>query len=77
VPSIVDDSGWGGAGDGRTTFARVEVNMVPDGRYHVRSAGGQGSHQLYAMALATGLAVVPADVRVAQGDSVPVLLLGP
>ncbi len=77
VPSIVDDSGWGGAGDGRTTFARVEVDMGPDGRYHVRSAGGQGSHQLYAMAVANGLAVVPADVTVAQGDTVPVLLLGP
>jgi molybdenum cofactor synthesis domain-containing protein len=77
VPSIVDDSGWGGAGDGRTTFARVEVEMGPDGRYHVRSAGGQGSHQLYAMALANGLAVVPANVRVTKGDTVPVLLLGP
>jgi molybdenum cofactor synthesis domain-containing protein len=77
VPAVVDDGGWGGAGDGRTTFARVEVNLAPDGRYHVRSAGGQGSHQLYAMALANGLAVVPADVRVAQGDTVPVLLLGP
>ena len=31
----------------------------------------------YAMALADGLAVVPADVRVAAGDVVPVLLLGP
>jgi molybdenum cofactor synthesis domain-containing protein len=77
VAAVVDDGGWGGAGDGRTTFARVEVNLAPDGRYHVRSAGGQGSHQLYAMALANGLAVVPADVRVAQGDAVPVLLLGP
>lgn len=77
VPSIVDDGGWGGAGDGRTTFARVEVDLGPDGRHHVRSAGGQGSHQLYAMALASGLAVVPADVRVARGDTVPVLLLGP
>ncbi len=77
VPSIVDDGGWGGAGDGRTTFARVEVEVARDGRYHVRSAGGQGSHQLYAMALAGGLAVVAPDVRVAEGDDVPVLLLGP
>jgi molybdopterin molybdotransferase len=77
VPSIVDDSGWGGAGDGRTTFARVEVDLASDGRYHVRSAGGQGSHQLHAMALAGGLAIVEAEVRVAAGDVVPVLLLGP
>jgi molybdopterin molybdotransferase len=77
VSAIVDEGGWGGAGDGRTTFARVEVDVAPDGRYHVRSAGGQGSHQLYAMALANGLAVVPHDVRVAPGDDVDLLLLGP
>jgi molybdopterin molybdotransferase len=77
VPAIVDDGGWGGAGDGRTTFARVEVHLGQDGRYHVRSAGGQGSHQLYAMALANGLAIVEADVKVVQGDTVPLLLLGP
>jgi molybdenum cofactor synthesis domain-containing protein len=77
VPAIVDDGGWGGAHDGRTTFARVEVEMGTDGRYHVRSAGGQGSHQLHAMALAGGLAVVPPGDRVAAGDIVPVVLLAP
>ena len=77
MPAIVDDGGWGGAGDGRTSFARVEVELGADGRYHVRSAGGQGSHQLYAMALADGLAIVAPGVRVAAGDTVPVLLLGP
>ncbi len=76
VPSIVDDGGWGGSRDGRTSFARVEVEMGTDGRYHVRSAGGQGSHQLYAMALAGGLAIVPPGVRVAAGDTLPVVLLG-
>ena len=29
VPAVVDDGGWGGAGDGRTTFARVEVDLGP------------------------------------------------
>jgi molybdopterin molybdotransferase len=51
--------------------------MGPDGRYQVRSAGGQGSHQLHAMALAGGLAVVPPGIDLVTGDDVPVLLLGP
>jgi molybdenum cofactor synthesis domain-containing protein len=76
VAAIIDDGGWRGARDGRTTFARVQVDMREDGRYHVRSAGGQGSHQLYAMAGADGLAIVPPGVEVAGGGTVPVLLLG-
>ena len=43
----------------------------PDGRYHVRSAGGQGSHQLYAMALAGGLAIIPPRAEVKAGDELP------
>jgi molybdopterin molybdotransferase len=61
---------------GRTTFLRVQVELAPDGRYHVRSAGGQGSHQLSAMARAGGLAVVAPGARVAAGDTAAVLLLG-
>jgi molybdopterin molybdotransferase len=76
VPAILDGSGLRGAGD-RTTFARVEVKMGADGRYHASSAGGQGSHQLYAMALAGGLAIIPPRAQVESGDDLPVLLLGP
>src|SRR5262249_39175144 len=76
VTAVVAAGSLRGGRDGRTTFARVQVDMGPDGRYQVRSAGGQGSHQLYAMALAGGLAVVPPGVEVASGDVVPVLLLG-
>jgi molybdenum cofactor synthesis domain-containing protein len=76
VPAIVDDRGWRGGADGRTTFLRVQVEMGPDGRYHVRSAGGQGSHQLYAMARAGGLAIVAPGAQVAAGDTTAVLLLG-
>jgi molybdenum cofactor synthesis domain-containing protein len=76
VPAVVAEGNLRGGRDGRTTFARVQVDMGPDGRYQVRSAGGQGSHQLYAMALAGGLAVVPPGIDVATGDVVPVLLLG-
>ncbi len=46
----------------------------PDGRYHVRSAGGQGSHQLYAKASPMGWWSPPGG-RVAVGDTVDVLLL--
>ncbi|MBO0731675.1 MAG: hypothetical protein J2P57_20615 [Acidimicrobiaceae bacterium] len=47
----------------------------PDGRLRVRQTGGQGSHQLRAMALADALAVVaPGEDRV-EGDIVEVLVL--
>jgi molybdopterin molybdotransferase len=77
VPSIVDDRGWGGSPDGRTTYARVQVTIAGDGRHHICSTGGQGSHQLYAMALANGLAIIPPDGGISSGDTVEVLLLGP
>ena len=32
--------------DGKTHFARVVVSYGADARFHIRSAGGQGSHQL-------------------------------
>ena len=77
VPAIVDDARWRGATDGRTSFLRVQAGVQGDGRYHVRSAGGQGSHQLYAMAQADALAVVAPGAVVAAGDTVEVLLLRP
>jgi molybdenum cofactor synthesis domain-containing protein len=76
VPAILDAGAFRGPGD-RTMLARVHVEVHGDGRYHVTSAGGQGSHQLYAMALAGGLAVIPAGAKVGAGDEVPVLVLGP
>ena len=47
-----------------------------DGGVEVRSAGGQGSHMLWAMAKANALAVVPdGDGVRAGGGPVDVLLL--
>jgi molybdopterin molybdotransferase len=77
VPAIVDDAAWRGAADGRTSFVRVQAALGPDGRYHLTSTGGQGSHQLYAMASANGLAIVAPGAEVAAGDEVGLLLLGP
>ncbi len=68
------DGGLRRRSDGRVHFARVVVDIV-DGRFRVRSAGGQGSHQLTAMAAADGLAVLPDGDGVPVGGEVEVLLL--
>jgi molybdopterin biosynthesis enzyme len=61
--------------DGKTHFVRVEARVAPDGTLRVRSSGGQGSHQLAAMAQAEALAVVEDGDGVEAGGTVPVLLL--
>ena len=60
--------------DGKTHFMRVLATPA-DGGIEVRSAGGQGSHMLWAMAKANALAVVPDGDGVRAGGSVEVLLL--
>jgi molybdopterin molybdotransferase len=61
--------------DGKTHFVRVRAVVGDDGRVRVWPAGGQGSHQLWAMALADALAVVPDGEGVAAGGEVDVLVL--
>ena len=61
--------------DGKVHFGRVVVEYL-DGRYLAWSAGGQGSHQLAAMATATGLAILPDGDGMSDGDEVEVILLG-
>ncbi|MEO1062768.1 MAG: gephyrin-like molybdotransferase Glp [Actinomycetota bacterium] len=61
--------------DGKTHFARVVSAVGEDGRLVVRSAGGQGSHMLHAMATADSLAVLPDGDGVTAGDPVDVLVL--
>jgi molybdenum cofactor synthesis domain-containing protein len=61
--------------DGKVHFARVIVE-VEEGRLVVRSAGGQGSHQLAAMSAANGLAVLPDGDGVAAGGAVTVIVTG-
>lgn len=60
--------------DGKTHFQRVVLSQQSDG-WHVRSAGGQGSHQLAALAAANGLAVLPDGDGANVGDRVRVMLL--
>ena len=60
--------------DGKTHFARVNLRWV-DGSPVIRSAGGQGSHQLSAMAGADALAALPDGDGVGEGDPATVLIL--
>jgi molybdopterin molybdotransferase len=61
--------------DGKVHLARVVAGHGADGRVHVRSAGGQGSHHLGAMASANALALIPDGDGVPAGGDVPVMLL--
>ena len=72
----VADEDLGRRSDAKTHFARVVASHGADGRVHVTSSGGQGSHQLGAMAAANALAVLPDGDGVQPGDDVDVLLLG-
>ena len=60
--------------DGKTHYVRVATRWDDDGRVHVRSSGGQGSHVLSGLAAAGGLAVLPDGLGVRSGAEVRVLL---
>jgi molybdenum cofactor synthesis domain-containing protein len=62
--------------DGKLHLVRVHGAFAPDGRWHVRSTGAQGSHQLASTAGANGLALVPDGDGIDAGADVDVLLLG-
>ena len=66
-PSAVAVDGFPRTSDGKLHFVRVVLRVAADGRLEARSAGGQGSHQLSAMAAANGLAVVPDGPGIAAG----------
>lgn len=70
----IADEALGRSVDGKTHFQRAVVSQESDG-WHVRSAGGQGSHQLAALAAANSLAVLPDGDGVNVGDRVRVMLL--
>jgi len=74
VRATVEDDSLRRRPDGKVHFARV-VCRYADGRYRVRSSGGQASNLLRAMALANGLAVLPDGDGAAEGEDVDVMLL--
>ena len=61
--------------DGKTHYVRVSAGRDERGVLRVARSGGQGSHQLAAMARADALAVVPDGVDVGVGDPVDVIML--
>jgi molybdenum cofactor synthesis domain-containing protein len=63
--------------DGRLHLARVRAFTHPDGTLVVRPSGGQGSHQLRALAGANALAFLPDGHGVEAGDPVEVMILDP
>jgi molybdopterin molybdotransferase len=64
-----------GHDDGKVHFNRVLTVLSHDGRVHVRTSGGQGSHHLLAMARADALAVIPVGPAIDAGGEVDVLVL--
>lgn len=77
VPAIADEP-LPRRRDGKLHLVRVAATVDrADGRLHVRSAGGQGSHMLGALAAGNALALLPDGEGVAAGDHVDVLRLGP
>jgi molybdopterin molybdotransferase len=75
VQAVADD-GLPRRPDGKTHFVRARAWYGDDARYHASSWGGQGSHQLAAMAAADALAVVPDGDGVAAGGTVALIPLG-
>jgi molybdopterin molybdotransferase len=75
VRGITDD-GFVRSPDGKLYLNRVVATpSAADGRFHVRSAGGQESHLLSAMAHANALALVPDGDSIPAGGDVVLLLL--
>jgi molybdenum cofactor synthesis domain-containing protein len=74
VRAIADD-GLPRHADGKLHLVRTHGRFETDGRWHVRSTGAQGSHQLAATAAADGLAFVPDGEGVKPGGDVDVLLI--
>ncbi|MCK0113921.1 molybdopterin molybdotransferase MoeA [Ornithinimicrobium sp. F0845] len=76
VPAVVA-RGWSSP-EGRQQYHRVRLSRDASGQYAAEPVGGPGSHLVGGLALADGLAVVPAEVTdVATGSAVPVLPLRP
>jgi molybdopterin molybdotransferase len=75
VVSAVSLDGLPRRPDGKTHYVRVHGSFDADGRFAVRSVGGQGSHQLAATAQANGFAVLVDGDGVPPGGSVPTIVL--
>jgi molybdopterin molybdotransferase len=63
--------------DGKLHLLRALVTLEHEGRWLVRTTGGQESHQLHAMAEANALLLLPDGDGVRAGGQVDVVLLDP
>ena len=61
--------------DDKLHITRVHGAFAPDGRWHIRAGGPQGSHQLAATAHANSLALIPNGPGLSAGDTVECILL--
>lgn len=75
--NAIADEGLPRKADGKLHLSRVRANLGADGRHHVVSSGGQQSHQLFAMAQANALALIPDGEGVPPGGIVRTWLLVP
>jgi molybdopterin molybdotransferase len=71
----VADDGLKRRPDGKVHYQRVYGSFGADGRYHVKTTGPQGSHQLAATAAANALAEIHEGDGIAPGGDVEVLIL--
>jgi molybdopterin molybdotransferase len=71
----VADDGLKRRPDGKVHYQRVHGAFGADGRFHVRTTGAQGSHQLASTAAANALAEVLEGDGIAPGGNVEVLIL--
>ena len=63
--------------DGRRVYARALMSFEDDGQWHARLTGPQGSGVLTSMALASGFAICPENVKsIEEGQEVDVLMIG-
>jgi molybdopterin biosynthesis enzyme len=63
--------------DGKLHLLRAQLTIDASASWHVRTSGGQESHQLHAMAEANALILLPDGDGVRAGEKVSVLLLEP
>jgi molybdopterin molybdotransferase len=63
--------------DGKLHLLRAQLSIDNSASWHVRTTGGQESHQLHAMAEANALILLPDGDGVPTGDEVSVLLIDP
>lgn len=75
IALAVADEDLGRRSDGKLHLVRVDAKLGDDGLVHVRSSGGQESHQLHSMARASALALLPDGGGVGAGGRVEVMLL--